>query len=371
MGERSFDLTYDDLYGANLGAVFEPGLVRILAALTPRDALALDVGANIGLTTFALAQLATAVHAFEVVPGTFELLETNVSNAGVTNVVLHQFGLGDTSGPVSLNRSATNRSGAYISTEVFPTREHVTETGRVEALDAVASGLGLDRVGLIKIDVEGFEVPVLHGARGLLERDRPVVLLEMNHWCLNAFQRRSIPDFLDDLRAIFPVLYAVDDATGDSRDLLVVNEAHHVMHEHIVRGRYVTVVGAFTPSQVAGLQSLPLQVAAVAEAAEAQAAVVAAAAAEAAAEVAAKAAAGEAARAAAAAEAVAAEAAAAADLLEGLHAERDALERELAAMRRTLSWRITTPLRAVRAGFRPATAPQEGPAHDGVGPPPS
>ncbi len=338
VGEQSYDLTYDDLYGAGVGAVFEPGLVRILDALTPRNAQALDVGANIGLTTLALAQLATTVHAFEVVPGTFELLETNVSNSGVANVSLHDFGLGDVSATVSLNRSAADRSGAYISKEAPPTHGHLREAGRVEVLDAVAPSFGPDRVGLIKIDVEGFEVPVLRGARGLLDRDRPVVLLEMNHWCLNAFQRRSIPDFLDDLRAIFPVLYVVDDATGDSRDLRDVDEAYYAMHEHIVRWRYMTVVGAFTRSQVVGLQSLPSRASAVAEAAAAQAAAVAEAA--------------EAATAAAAAVAVAAQAAAAADLLESLRAERAAIERELAAMRQTLSWRITRPLRAVRARYR-------------------
>lgn len=341
VGEQSYDLTYDDLYGAGVGAVFEPGLVRILDVLTPRNALALDVGANIGLTTLALAQLATTVHAFEVVPGTFELLKTNVSNSGVANVVLHDFGLGDVAATVSLNRTEADRSGAYISKEAPPTLGHRRETGRVEVLDAVAPSLGPERVGLIKIDVEGFEVPVLRGARELLDRDRPVVLLEMNHWCLNAFQRRSIPDFLDDLRAVFPVLYAVDDASGDSRDLRDVDQTHYAMHEHIVRGRYMTAVGAFTRSQVVGLQSLPTRASAVAEAAAAQAAVVAEAA-EAAAAVAA----------AAAAEAIAAEAAAAADLLESLRAERAAVEQELAAMRQTVSWRITRPLRAVRSRYR-------------------
>lgn len=345
MGEQSYDLTYDDLYGAGVGAVFEPGLVRILDVLTPRDAQALDVGANIGLTTLALAQLATTVHAFEVVPGTFELLATNVLNSGVTNVVLHDFGLGDVAATVSLNRTAADRSGAYISKEAPPTFGHRRETGRVEVLDAVAPSLGPDRVGLIKIDVEGFEVPVLRGARELLDRDRPVVLLEMNHWCLNAFQRRSIPDFLDDLKAIFPILHAVDDTTGESRDLRDVDQAHYAMHEHIVRGRYMTAVGAFTRSQVAGLRSLPSRASAVAEAAAAQAAAAAEEAEAAAAAVAA-------ASAAAAAEAAAAQAAAAADVLESLRTERAAVEQELAAMRRTLSWRITQPLRAVRARYR-------------------
>jgi hypothetical protein len=39
-------------------------------------------------------------------------------------------------------------------------------------------GLGLDRVDLIKIDVEGMEAEVLRGARGVLERLKPQLLVE-------------------------------------------------------------------------------------------------------------------------------------------------------------------------------------------------
>lgn len=349
VGERTYQLTYDDFYGASVGPVFEPSLVRLLTALTPPGTQALDVGANIGLATLALAQLAVRVHSFEVVPSTFALLETNVANAGLSHVVLHDCGLGEQSATVDLLRLHTDRSGAYISSAA-PTKDHIVEVGRVEALDSLASTLGPNRVGLVKIDVEGFEIPVLRGARALLERDRPVVVLEMNHWCLNAFQRRSIPDFLDDLRSVFPVLYAVDDASGESRDLYDPDQTHEVMHDHIVRMRYLSVVGAFSPEQVAGLALLPAAVAE-ADAAVAEAAARQAAAAEAAARAAAEARAAEV----AAAEAAAAQTQAALESLRAEHTalqgECTALQGELRAMRATLSWRVTRPLRAVRSRY--------------------
>ena len=68
-------------------------------------------------------------------------------------------------------------------------------------------------------------------------------MLELNHWCLNAFQRTSIPDFLDLLRSTFPILLAVD---GDTyMDLHDEGERYIVMYHHILHMRYPNVVGAF------------------------------------------------------------------------------------------------------------------------------
>ena len=69
----------------------------------------------------------------------------------------------------------------------------------------------VDRVDFVKIDTEGYEREVIEGLRGTLGTCRPVVFLELNHWCLNGFRRTSVPDFLDFLRGIFPVLYAAID----------------------------------------------------------------------------------------------------------------------------------------------------------------
>ena len=44
--------------------------------------------------------------------------------------------------------------------------------------DAIVSELGLEAIHLIKCDVEGHELDVLHGARQVLERDRPSLLVE-------------------------------------------------------------------------------------------------------------------------------------------------------------------------------------------------
>jgi len=102
---------------------------------------------------------------------------------------------------------------------------------------------------LIKIDVEGHELETLSGLTRRLEQDKPIIILEMNHWCLNAFKRCSIPDFLDQLQAITPHILAFDD--GSENAIIIGGEnssaTYHVMHEHIVNNKYPTLLLASNP----------------------------------------------------------------------------------------------------------------------------
>ena len=108
--------------------------------------------------------------------------------------------------------------------------------------------LNLSRIDFIKIDVEGFEGHVLRGAVQTLSAFKPVVVLELNHWCLNAFQRTSIPDFFDFLRSQFPILLAVDGI--HYLDLYDESESYIVMYHHIVHMRFPNIVAAFSENRL-------------------------------------------------------------------------------------------------------------------------
>lgn len=247
VGARTYAIASDDAYGRALGDVFEPGLSGILTAACPRGAVAVDVGANLGLTALLLSQVASHVHAFEAVPSTRSILEQNLASAHTDNVTVHPFGLGEQPGTVQLVRDRDNRSGAFVGDTVLP-EGHEHEEGEIRTLDSFLEDIP-GPVGLVKVDVEGFELPVLRGGRAFLAMHRPLVVLEMNHWCLNAFQRTSIPDFLDGLREVFPHLIALDDESGQVADLHDPRASYGVMHEHIVHFRFMTVLGCFDAEQ--------------------------------------------------------------------------------------------------------------------------
>jgi Methyltransferase FkbM domain len=51
---------------------------------------------------------------------------------------------------------------------------------KVCTLDSLAPGLALDRIDVMKIDVEGAEASVIAGARDLLAATRPLIVLEIS-----------------------------------------------------------------------------------------------------------------------------------------------------------------------------------------------
>ncbi len=250
IGGKTYRLTSDDDYLNHVQGEFEPDMVRLFDALLSRNHVAFDVGANIGCTTLLFGDLCQAVYSFEPSPSTFVYLQQNVEASRQQNVTLANLGLGRESGNFELTFAKNNRSGGFVSNLTQASQGHQIESIRIHKGDDWVRAQDIARIDFIKIDVEGFEQHVLEGLAETLQRDRPVVVLELNHWCLNVFQRTSVPDFLDFLRGIFPHLYAVE--AGDVRNLHDPNAAYHVMYHHLVNGmKYANLVGAFDRSQLA------------------------------------------------------------------------------------------------------------------------
>ncbi|WP_221740396.1 FkbM family methyltransferase [Stenotrophomonas sp. 278] len=252
---QPYTVVTDDLYMSHMEGIFEPDTTRILACMA--RGVILDVGANIGLTTLLHSRIAEHVHAFEPSPTTFQLLRENLERADRQNVTLHNVGLGEQAGTFELTFAPQNRSGAFVSDQTQASVGHTIERIQIETLDEVVRRSHMPKIDMIKIDVEGFELQVLRGGGKSLSRNKPAVVLEMNHWCLNAFRRTSIPDFMDALVALFPIVLAVQQ--DHHRDLRDPSSRYTVMHRHINMFWYQTLVCAFEPEQVSDLiEAFPL-----------------------------------------------------------------------------------------------------------------
>ena len=144
-----------------------------------------DVGAHGGAYTYPMSRVVGptgVVLAFEPCPRYARILDGALKRLNVHNVQLHRAALSDREGKMPFvyrtteGRLLHGRSHLAGSAENAPMAIDVPVT----TLDTVAGRFGfVDRVGFMKIDVEGAELFVLRGARRVLEKSRPVVLCEV------------------------------------------------------------------------------------------------------------------------------------------------------------------------------------------------
>lgn len=161
-----------DVYGEWAEAELE----LLNALLQPGD-VAIDVGANLGTHTVALAQRVGprgAVLAFEPQRLIHQLLATNATLNGLMNVRAIHGAVGAQAGALVVPDIDYATPGNFGGLSLGAWKDG--ETVPVFALDA----LGLTRCRLIKIDVEGMEGAVLDGARQLVATARPFIYFEHN-----------------------------------------------------------------------------------------------------------------------------------------------------------------------------------------------
>lgn len=141
--------------------------------------LVFDVGANIGQSAkkFEAAFPKAKIHCFEPVSATFEILEKNMD--GHTNVTCHNIALGDSDGQATVYL----KDVSFTSSLVKPnTPNTITGSERVEVrtVDEFVSQNKIERIDLLKIDTEGFDLIVLKGSQNILSAGKvPFVLVEV------------------------------------------------------------------------------------------------------------------------------------------------------------------------------------------------
>lgn len=130
--------------------------------------LCLDIGANFGCISQALEYSGFKVVAFEPQPEIYKMTRMNVRGT------VHNCALGSSEGvgtmPKFLYGSKENYGSASIG--------HRTSLGTINIPIRTLDSFYLDDVGLIKIDVEGYELEVLQGAVDTIARCKPIMYIE-------------------------------------------------------------------------------------------------------------------------------------------------------------------------------------------------
>jgi FkbM family methyltransferase len=138
-----------------------------------------DVGSNQGIYTLLLSKLVRdgMVIAFEPDPLLFAALRANLDRNNARNVTAHQVGAGRSSATLSFERGSL-----HLGNNRLTSTNTGTDKVRVEPLDAFVP---LPAIDFMKIDVQGWELEVLLGARDLIGRSPNLqILFEFWPWGL-------------------------------------------------------------------------------------------------------------------------------------------------------------------------------------------
>ena len=231
----------DDLYFRNAladGFVYEPAVAAADLLLGERPTV-LDVGASIGAVTAAIAtrRPGARVVSFEANPDVHPVLAATVAPLAADITVVER-AVGAEPGRLSFHRDPNGSAWGFLSDELGQTEVPVV------AIDDTVAELGLDRVDFVKIDVEGGELAVLQGATDTLERHRPIVVFEVNVFCLWRYGRTLPQDLFAWVMDRMPNLAAMH-PDGSVTHIEGPATVNHLLFQLGTRGGLLDVVASW------------------------------------------------------------------------------------------------------------------------------
>lgn len=161
------------------GSYQAPAMHVIESSLRKGDTF-LDIGSNIGLISLLAAATVGPtgkVCAFEPEPDTFAVLTRNIEINAFDNIQTNNYALGSNQGKENIFRELHNRAAASL---VGPRGNTIGgKEVLIKTLDAFVNDNITGLVRMIKINVQGWELEVLKGAKTFLSRpDAPIICIE-------------------------------------------------------------------------------------------------------------------------------------------------------------------------------------------------
>jgi FkbM family methyltransferase len=189
----------------------EPLATQLVKQLLKPGMNVVDIGGNLGYYALLEAQMvgdAGRVIAIEPVAANFAQLSKNVEANGYRNILLHNVAIGASNGtaPMYLSKKSNWHSLHPVPWE---TREI---TVPVSTLDALLAQHKLPSVDLIRMDLEGYEVEVIHGMAETVKNYSPRLLVELHPHMIGA---EAVVGYLRHLKALG---YELDWVLDNERD---------------------------------------------------------------------------------------------------------------------------------------------------------
>gem|GEM_PF-501581 len=183
---------------------YAPLIVETMRRFLHRGDRFIDVGANIGYLSAIGAGIvgkSGEVHSFEPVPAYFQKLQKLVRLNPDYTIVAKACALGETQGMAPIQ--VTTQIGQNTMVHGLKTSDQVKETIEVPVirLDSYLEAKGLGEVSLVKIDAQGFEMPILKGLCNYFEQAEflPPIICEIipRAYPLLGYQLNELSDYME------------------------------------------------------------------------------------------------------------------------------------------------------------------------------
>lgn len=164
---------YIYLYG-----IYEPNILDTIEKYLKQGDIFIDIGANIGQHSMFAASIVGntgKVYSFEPIPRIYNQLLDSVHLNNFDNIVeVHNIALGEKNDKKTLHISSKNVGGSSLVEISGDEKIQV----KITPGDNIISQL--QKIDLIKIDVEGYEYETLSGIQVTLKRYKPIIIMEFN-----------------------------------------------------------------------------------------------------------------------------------------------------------------------------------------------
>jgi FkbM family methyltransferase len=229
IGQRRYELSglsSEDIYFKAVHDNFQPEFSRLIETFIRPDYVCLDVGANIGVKSLQLAQLATNGHVIAVEPssGAFACLQENIRKSGHSNISSRSCAIGASD---SYARFVDNSAFGYLS-----------ETGSTEVkvmtIASLVDELHLKRLDFIKIDVEGSEQSIMEASLEVTNRFGSLIMFEMNSWCMLGLHNSNPRAFLEWVTKSFSYVFMLRPREPVLLRPIAACQALTALHDHLV-----------------------------------------------------------------------------------------------------------------------------------------
>lgn len=168
---------------------WEDHFTDIAKSLLNEGDICIDGGANFGWHTLIMANLVGntgKVYSFEPLRIIFQQLNANIFFNGLDNVYTYNLALGNETGIVGLPKLDIHTTDIknYGETSV---QNEIDEFSNIIKLDNLLNTFDINNIKLIKIDVQGSELPFLKGAKSYISIFRPYLFIEIESFRFKDF----------------------------------------------------------------------------------------------------------------------------------------------------------------------------------------